>query len=713
MVRLAEVPEPELLSAAVAEALGLQAADRPWDVEALADYIAHRSALLVLDNCEHLVSAVGDLVKGLRATCPNVKFLLTSRRPLGLSGEDVIVVPPLSVPGEVTVAAPDAIAHYEAVHLFVDRATSARADFRVSSDNAVAVAGLCRDLEGMPLAIELAAARVRVMSPEEIRDSLAERLRVLNVGYRDSDERHRSLRACVEWSYHLCTDPEQRFWARSSVFAGGYDLKAAAAVCVADDLPAGEILDLISGLVDQSIIIAEDAGVGRTRYRMLTDIGQFGRERAEKDGELDGMQERHATWCAELVSQFGTEAAGVLQPDWLRQLRLEEANLRAALGYLAGSPEGAAAGLVMATKLDLYWSACGLLDEARHWLELALATGAGTPQERALAMAVAARFAVLQHDRIRARELVEEGTEVATAVDDTQARGLLLVPAAMLAVWDGTPTAAADQADMAVTLLRTVSNLPGELMALFVAGVCHGFAGNSMEAAARHHQCIARADEVGERHMKALAVAGLGEHKLAAGRLPEATALFGEAIVLKRELGDRMGIAVGLDSLGRVAIAAGRGERAAVLLGAAESIWDAVGMSETGNPFALAPTRSDGLQQARKLLGKQRFRELFRRGSQLSLDDIIPFALEAKDDADPPPPAPASPSPLTRREIEVADLVAEGMSNPEIAARLVISVRTAQGHVENILRKLGFNSRSRIAAWVTERRLAAEPGPLL
>ena len=342
------------------------------------------------------------------------------------------------------------------------------------------------------------------------------------------------------------------------------------------------------------------------------------------------MQERHATWCAELVSQFGTEAGGPHQPDWLRLLRLEDANLRAALGYVAGSAEGAAAGLVMARKLDLYWSACGLLDEARHWLELALATGAGTPQERALAMAVAARFAVLQHDRIRARELVDEGTEVATAVEDTQALGLLLVPAAMLAVWDGTPTAAADQADSAVALLRAASNLPGELLALFVAGVCHGFAGNSVEAAARHHQCIARADEVGERHMKALAVAGLGEHELAAGRLPEATALFREAIVLKRELGDRMGMAVGLDSLGRVAIAEGRGERAAVLLGAAESIWDAVGMSETGNPFAVAPSRSDGLQQARKLLGKQRFRELFRRGSQLSLDEIVPFALEAK-----------------------------------------------------------------------------------
>jgi DNA-binding CsgD family transcriptional regulator len=202
--------------------------------------------------------------------------------------------------------------------------------------------------------------------------------------------------------------------------------------------------------------------------------------------------------------------------------------------------------------------------------------------------------------------------------------------------------------------------------------------------------------------MRALAVAGLGEQELAGGRLDEAGVLFREAIALKSELGDRMGMAVGLDSMGRVATAEGDGERAALLLGAAEGIWDLVGMSETGNPFAFAPSRSDGLQQARSLLGKERFRELFRRGSELSLDQAVRFALEGEADEQ-PTPAPVQPSPLTRRELEVADLVADGLSNPEIATRLVISVRTAQGHVENILRKLGFSSRSRIAAWVRRR----------
>ena len=671
MVLLAEVADPELIGLTVAEALGLHAADRPWKVDALADYIADRSALLVLDNCEHLLAAVSDVVVGLRATCPNVRFLLTSRRPLRLSGEDVVVVPPLSLPVEGAAAAPEAIAHYEAVNLFVDRAASASSDFELTADNAPAVVALCRDLDGMPLAIELAAARVRVMSPEEICGSLTERLEVLTTGYRDAADRHRSLQACVEWSYDLCTDREQQFWARSAVFTGGFDVAAAAAVCGPDDLPAREVLDLVSALVDQSLILAEPAAPGHMWYRMLTDIRQFGLERLEKAGELQPMRERHATWCARVVSRFDEQACGPHQPDWLQMLRLEHANLRAALEYFAEAAEGAATGLVMAQKLDLYWSACGLLDEARHWLRTTLALSAGTPQERAIALAVAARFAVLQNDRLRARELIDEGTAAADLVEDTQALGMLLVPAAMLAAWEGTPVVATEQADRAVALLQATSNLRGELLALFVAGVCHGFAGNSLEAAARHRQCIARADEVGERHMKALAVAGLGELELAAGHLQKATALFDESISIKGELGDRMGIAVGLDSLSRAATAEGRGERAALLLGAAERIWGAVGMSETGNPFAYAPSRSDGLQRARRLLGKQRFRELFRRGSQMSLDQAIAIAREAETDADPAPTAPVEPSPLTRREREVADLVADGLSNPEIAARLV------------------------------------------
>ena len=307
----------------------------------------------------------------------------------------------------------------------------------------------------------------------------------------------------------------------------------------------------MSALVDQSVIVAEEATPGYTRYRMLADIRQFGLERAEKDGELHGLMERLATWFPSWSPVSTTKPAGRTKP--------------AGCGGSPGAREpagrhrvrrrgsgGRRAGLVIARELDLCWSASGSLDEARHWLELGLASGTGGPLERGRALR--SRPASPYSRRpTPGPGLVDEGNKVAASGDDSRVLGLLLVPAAMLALWDDTPAVAADQADRAVALVRYGVGPPGELMALFVAGVCHGFAGNSGDATTRHRRCIARADAVGKRHMKALAVAGLGEQHLAEGHLAEAAALFGEAIVLKRELGDRMGMAVGLDSLGRVA----------------------------------------------------------------------------------------------------------------------------------------------------------------
>lgn len=710
-VSLSELSDPALLVPTIAQELGVTIPQRAERLEALTDYLAHRSGLLVLDNVEHLLASVGTLVEEMRAACPDLRFLLTSRRPLGLSGEDVIIVPPMTLPEtpETGSASPDGLVHYEAVNLFVDRARSANSEFDLTAHNADAVAGLCRELDGLPLAIELAAARTRLLSPHEIRTNLTERFRILSGGFRDAVDRHQSLRACVEWSFELCTETERKLWTRSAVFSGGFDLRAAEAVCAGDDLPAAEVLDLLAALLDQSIVAAHQAEPGYTRFHMLADIRQFGREQAEKDGELDGLRERHSTWCAELAATFCANAVGPDQPGRLSRLHYEQANLREALERSTRLSWSAETGLAIMSNLELFWSAAGLLDEARHWFDIALETGAGTAAQRASAMATAARLAVLQNDRICAKHLVDRAAH--EAAGDARANGLLLIPAAMLAVWEGDRAEAVEHADRAAKILHEAADLRGELLALFVAGVCYGFRGDSATAITRHELCITKANQAGERYMRALAVAGLGEQALSAGDLDRADALFRESIRLKRELRDRMGIAVGLDSLGRTATAQGNGGRAALLLGAAERIWDTVGMSETGNPFAFAPTRSDGIQQTRRLLGKHGFREQFRRGSQLGLDDAVKLALGDTDRIDTPPPAHAdglASSPLTKRESEVAELVADGLSNPEIAARLVVSVRTAQGHVENILRKLGFHKRQMVAAWVTERRLAEQ-----
>ena len=241
-----------------------------------------------------------------------------------------------------------------------------------------------------------------------------------------------------------------------------------------------------------------------------------------------------------------------------------------------------------------------------------------------------------------------------------------------------------------------------------MAGVVLGFAGDRDGAVAAFERSIALCDQWGETHRRSFSLTGLGEQALAADDTQRAADLFGQALRTKVELGDRMGVAVGLDSLGRVAVAEGDGRRAALLLGAAQSIWDAIGMHETRNPFASAGSTYDGILRARRLLGTQDFRAEFRRGSALSEEQAVRYALD-QDLETGAEPAPAEASPLTRRETEVAELVGQGLSNPEIAERLTISVRTAQGHVENILRKLGFTNRAMIAAWVAHRHAQVEP----
>ncbi len=332
-------------------------------------------------------------------------------------------MPPLAVPDPAGPTTPDALAQVEAVALFVDRASLTSADFRLTAENAEAVAELCSAVEGVPLAVELAAARIGALSPQGMLDQLADRYGLLDGGYRDAPDRHRSLRACVDWSFDQCSPQEQVLWCRMSVFTGGCDLAGAVAVCSGDGLDADEILDLIGSLVDKSVVTATHVLDGSDRYLLLDFVAGYGRERLANASLLAEWRERHALWCAELAAAFRADWVGAHQAELLRRLRDEQGNLRAALEFLSTDPSNARRGLVMATDLDSYWVTTGLAGDARHWLEVGLARGAGDPAERALAMLMAARFACLQDDLTTARRWREQASPEAEADDGT--RGLL------------------------------------------------------------------------------------------------------------------------------------------------------------------------------------------------------------------------------------------------------------------------------------------------
>ncbi|WP_459975663.1 ATP-binding protein [Nocardioides pyridinolyticus] len=694
------VPDRALLVPTVASSVHLRTETAVPLPELIADHIADRRALLVLDGCERALAEVVRIVLVLRDECPNLRILLTSRQALGIGGEAVVRMPPLTVPEGRGASTAESLLQYESVALFVDRAALAGADFRLTDETAAAVSALCRELEGNPLAIELAAARVVSLSPADMLDQLGDHLGLLDRGYVDAPDRHRSLAASAAWSYELCSPTQRMLWERASVFAGGCDLAAMQRVCTDDELTQDAVPGLVTSLVDRSVLLAVHTDDGSVRYSMPSYLAAFGRAQLAEHRSLERWRGRHALWIADLAGGFRAGWVGSRQAALLRQARREHANIRAALEYCTADVALGDLVLDITSDLDAFWLTNGLANEARHWLELGLASGCGKPSLRAMAMVLAARFAGLQNDLTEAHVWLDQASREAETVDDDRARGLTLVLRAILAAWSRDLQAAVVAARASVTLLRDGDD--AELLALFVEGLCLAFAGDTEAATLAYERLIARTVEVGETFRRSLALIGLAELALGAGDLPAATQHATESLEMKSELDDWMGIAVALDCLARVSLEESRLERGAVLLGAAHAIWDDIGMRATGNPFSQVSTPWAGVHTARRRMGNASFRRAFRRGAALSRDQAVRYALTdevGSGDAE----SAADPSPLTRRETEVAALVAEGLSNPEIAERLVISVRTAQGHVENILRKLGFTSRTMIAAWVAQR----------
>ena len=717
IVDVGAVPDGALLGPAVARALGLHTTAVDVVQEVLA-FLTPRSALLILDGCERLLDACARLTDDLRVACPQLRILATSREPLHRPGEQVVRVAPLTIPPPEGAVSPESLGHYESVSLYCDRAAEV-SGFELTDDNAEAVARLCAQLQGVPLAIELAAARTVALSPQAILDQLTDRFRLLSNPHSVSAERHRSVRACAAWSYDLCSESEQALWRRLSVFAGGCDLPTVETACAGGAVSPDDVLDVLVGLVEKSIlyVVPGDDPHGDVRYRMLDDLAAFGLEALAATGDLERWQRRHLEWCADLAAGFRSGWVGPEQASWLRRMRAEHDNLLAALSQCAADHDLAALGFALTMDLDQFWLAAGWLAEARHWWEIALSSGAGSPRERVVAGALSARFAAMQHDLPVARSSLDqawaEAERLGTANEtdmptSNEVRASLLLPEAMLTVWAGDRMGAVRAAEKAVEMLGSRDeNMSLRLTAWEMLGTFRGFAGDREGSITAHKQCIALAEGAGEAFRRSASLAGVAEQELAAGELAAAAEGFAAALAMKAELGDRFGVALGLDSLGRVALARGDADGAATLLGAAAAIWDEIGMSETQNPFATATTSAEAMRACRRLLGKRAFRRAYRRGAALGTANAVAQALGRTVDVAKSGAPSGEISPLTRRENEVADLVAEGLTNPQIAERLVISVRTVQGHVENILRKLGVGSRSLIASWVTERRTSA------
>jgi predicted ATPase/DNA-binding NarL/FixJ family response regulator len=697
LAELTGLRDPGLLVAEVARSLGLSDKSARWAVASLADYLENRQLLLVLDGCEHLADACAIMADVLLRGCPGLRIIATSRHVLGVAGEVTIAVPPMTVPAEGDPAGPEELLGYEAVRLFAGRGAAVLPGFAVDEGNGAAVAGVCRALDGIPLAVELAAVRLRSLSPEQILARLDSRFQLLSGGSPAGQPQHRTLQAALEWSHELLTDGEQAMWRRVSVFSGSFDLDAAEAVCAVGRLGAGQIADLIDALVAKSILLRE--GQGTARYRLLDTIREFGLAKLRGRGNERALRRRHRAWYAALAAR--QEAFGPRRAEWIAALDADHDNLRGALELCVAEPGQAAAGAEMACDLWRYWETHGHLTEGRRILAALLDQVDRTSPARLRVLWTAGFLAQFQGDIPAARRLLEACLSEARQVGDVSAEAW----ASSFLGWDVYYDGDADQghalARTALRLQREAGHHTGEVMALMQIGYIHVCAGEAEQAACWFTRCADLCQVSGNVWYHAYSQWGLAVVALLRGDHEGARRLGCEALRTIRCMDDAMGVVLCLDALAWAAAARREAIRAATLAAAAERAWAAI----PATPAAPLRAHHDGaLAAARAVLPGTEYRAAFAKGSAMDRAGAIAFALgepaRPRPDADRPG---AGPGQLTRRERDVATLVAQGTSNSQIAAVLVISVRTVETHVQHIMDKLGCSSRAQIAAWSAAR----------
>ncbi|RPE41120.1 regulatory LuxR family protein [Streptomyces sp. Ag109_O5-1] len=842
-VALAGLRDPELVPLAAADALGLHDhSDRP-PLDALVQRLRDRRLLLVVDNCEHLLAACAGLAAALLRGTTGVRVLATSRHRLGLTEEHLMEVRPLPVPdpdGDLSAAE-----SHPALALFADRAAAVLPGFRLTPANRAAVARLCRRLDGLPLAIELAAVRMRVLGLDQLLARLDDRYRLLTAGSPAALPRHQTLRAAVDWSHELCTEQEQSAWAHLSVLPGSFDLETAETVCRApacaengcsDPVPAEgvcrgpvsaegvcrgpvsaegvcrgpasveggrsgsvsaevahrgpvpaegvcrgpvsaedgcsgsvsaedgcsgsvsaevmcrrlastpavcqgpapveavcqgpapveavwqgpapaqvgchgpgslDVLEAVAGLVDKSVLVREDdPDGGGARYRLLDTLRHYGLERLrERPGAEVAVRRRHRDRTQRYAAACEAAWFGPGQREIVARLRADRDNLRAALDFSLTTPGEALAALRLAGTLWFHWHACGAPREGRHWLDRALDANPEPTPERARALWVSALLAGSPEDLTRGLRRAREARALAERLGDPAEAAHADYVIGVVQLFADDLTAA--HAHYETTVAR--GPVPGQHLSLhgldMVELACaHAFLGRPDRATAVCEQALRLCEAHGEDWVRSYVLRILALAHAVRADWPRAEPCARQALRRKLDVHDVIGIGLTLDLLARIADGLGAAERTAVLLGGADRVWSDIDRDRWGST-ALNSARRACETSARAALGPGGYERAYGRGAAFGLAEIVAYALDEElQGPERQPELRMSPVRLTRRETEVAELVAEGLGNQQIADRLVIARRTAEGHVERILGKLGFSNRSQIAAWVTARR---------
>ena len=661
-VELASVKDSGLLPQTVAQMLGVRESPDQSLMASLRRSLQDKESLLILDNCEHLIASCAQLAGDLLSHCPHLSILATSREALGIIGETVMQVPVLSFPTLRHVSQLQSLQEFDSVRLFAERAAAVHPQLALTPENALAVAQICQRLDGIPLAIEL-AARIKIFSLQEIAARLDDRFTLLTQGSRTALPRHQTLRALIDWSHDLLPELERILWRRLSVFIGGWTLEAAEFACVDDILELAQVWELISHLIDKSLVLVEEQD-GTTRYRMLETIRQYGQEKLQESGEATRLSRFHFKFFSELAEKATSRLLTAEQNKWFAKLDSEYGNLRGALDWALEYDIVSA--LQLATALAQYWEIRGYVGEGRTTLERALQRAQDIPKDvRADALRWQAKFAARQGDYERAKAPLEESRKLSRELGDKSGMARSLHNSGMVSSLQGDYAAAKASYEAALALLKetgdkremaalttSLGNVAnylqdyetarryqeksvslfrelGDKFGLFIAlnnlGLVLERQGDNAAAQRYYEESIATAYELGEKNLVAYALNGLAHLHYLENDLAEANHNYRKSLLISQEIGERRCIAYCLEGFAKIALRVGNASRAAHLLGAAESLRQTIGAP-------LIQAEREELNQdvtgTRKQIGERMFETAFAEGHAMTIEQAANYALK-------------------------------------------------------------------------------------
>jgi non-specific serine/threonine protein kinase len=683
LVQLAQIADPALVPNVLAAALGLPGRSASWTTEAISQHLDRSELLIVLDGCERVVEAVAATVDSIRFKCPDVRVLVTSRRSLRLAYEIRISIAPLPIPPEDPSSWPQAALEGSAVQLLLERGRAATPEFQLDAANATAVCALCRRLDGIPLAIELAAGRLTAMGIEDILSLLdAQSLRAIDAVGQPGGQ---ALEATIRWSYDHLTETERSLWRRLCVFAGSFDLRAVRHICHQDELRV-DLIEAVEGLVDKSMI-RRLPGVLRARFSILDTLRSFGLAELRLRGEEQGMKRRLLAWVSFFTEELLPEQALSI---WVGGIEDEMANIRAALDFASEHPADAPVGLRVCTNIWIYWRAHGPIEEGRRRIARLMEQADGPIALRAKAQWITGALAVIQNELEAGSRILGESRAIGNAIDDPDVVAWSTYYLGLADYFKSELDSAGGLLDEARRLHVELGNRFGTAMAMTLLGQVELARGRYSQATSSLEQALTLIRVLGDRWVEGYVLWLQGLVTSKQGDQFAAEHLIEQALAIHEELHDVTGVALCVEALAWIAVLHGDAARCARLLGAARRTWRSLSAQIEG-PLRTEHDAAAAVAQTR--LGRARYIRLEHEGFEHGLRGYQRVAAVADGRA----------HRLTDRELEIARLVAGGLSNREIAQSLKVSKRTIDSHLDHIFTKVGMRGRVELTNWVRDR----------